>query len=104
MLAVDDIKRIAERIEYRMETFDEPFLMSVGVVLANYGDSFTRVSCVGPEAWQGTKTDAVSLTHRIPTCPNGHPLLEHDGGLRLALVPAVESRYRKDTTTEGGDL
>ncbi len=60
--------------------------MSILVVLLNYGDHLTMVSCTAGE-WSGVKGDLVPSAG-IPKCPNGHVLVEHRRQMRLGLVSA----------------
>jgi hypothetical protein len=85
-LSVHDAERMFESLQARRVRFpDEDEHTAFMVVVLNFGDHLTRVTCVGPEGWSGTKGD---LTPRdgIPLCPNGHPMLEHVPRLRLGLV------------------
>ena len=87
MIGIKDVEEIAERIEYRQRNFPgEEFSMSLGVVLLNYGDQYIKVWCVDPECgWEGLKRDII-ITPELPTCPNGHPLLERDTRMKLGWV------------------
>lgn len=79
-----DVVRIAHSIQTRQQNFpDEEFVMSVGVVLMNYGDRFTSVRCVNGE-WAGQKMNLSG--EGLPKCPNGHVLLESEGRKKLVLV------------------
>lgn len=55
------------------------------VVILNYGDHLTKVTCVGGE-WEGVKGDLSSGGTGIPHCPNGHVLFEGHERWRLGLV------------------
>lgn len=79
-----DIVEIAEAIQRRQENFEEHFMMSVGVVLMNYGDKYVNVECVGLE-WQGQKKD-LEPGDGVPLCPNGHPLFETSRAPFISLV------------------
>lgn len=84
-LSVHQANDIFERIAARRERFaDEDEHTSFMVVLLNYGDHLTAVSCIGGE-WSGVKAD---LTPRdgVPLCPFGHPLMESNARQRLGLV------------------
>lgn len=83
-LKTTDIEKIHEKIVYRQEKFGESLLMSIGVVLMNYGDGEVDVVCVNNE-WVGKKKD-LQPRDGIPLCPNGHPLYEVSTPPRLALV------------------
>lgn len=85
-LTVDDARDLASRyLARRARWTEEDAETAFLVVVLNYGDHLTGVSCVGGE-WTGIKGD---LTPRdgIPLCPNGHPLLEQSTRMRLGLVP-----------------
>lgn len=85
IINVDDIKSISEKIKYRQDTFlNEDFIMSVGVVLMNYGDKYVLVSCIKGE-WSGTKEELYPR-EGVPLCPNGHPLFEISTAPKLALI------------------
>jgi hypothetical protein len=84
ILGVADIDKIYTKIKVRQERFHENLVMSLGVVLMNYGDSYVSLYCVGGE-WEGKKGDLVS-NGRIPMCPNGHVLIETSDAPRLALI------------------
>lgn len=87
-ISVHDVENIAQAIQTRQTKFtDENFVMSVGVVLMNYGDRYVKVSCVGSERWTGTKGE-LEPREGIPLCPNGHPLIETSQAPRLSLVPS----------------
>ncbi|MET0786308.1 MAG: hypothetical protein ABWY25_06340 [Paenisporosarcina sp.] len=83
-LNVTDIENIAQKVEYRRLQFDEDFMMSLGVVLMNYGDRYVKVICINGE-WSGTKADLIPRDG-IPLCPNSHPLFEVSTAPRLALI------------------
>ena len=87
-LTVNDYEQIAESIKYRQDTFEEPFAMSVGVVIANYGSKYTPIACINGE-WSGIKAD-LSSSGGLPHCPNGHVLLETGPGKELVLREALE--------------
>ena len=92
-VTVSDIEAISRAIEGRQTNFAEDLDWSVGVVLMNYGDRYTWVSCIGGE-WSGTKADIADRgpgVRGIPNCPNGHPLMEGPGRKILALIDEVES-------------
>lgn len=80
----DDIEEITNKIGIRQGNLDEDLMVSIGVVLMNYGDKYVEVTCVMQE-WRGTK--GMFPPHvSIPVCPNGHSLLEITRAPRLALV------------------
>jgi len=84
-LNVDDIEGIIDRIEMRKHLFpDEPWDVTIGVVMANHGDAFTQVVCVGGE-WSGLKKDLPHSTG-IPRCPQGHVLTESSDRIRIGWV------------------
>lgn len=85
-LGVADAQSIADRIIRRQGNFSETLEMSIMVVLLNYGDHLTAVSCTAGE-WSGVKGDLFPRAG-IPQCPNGHTLVEHRQQMRLGLVPA----------------
>jgi hypothetical protein len=87
-LDATDVEEIYRKIGMRQSMFDETFVMSLGVVLMNLGDSFVQVECVGGE-WSGTKGDLAAQTifpKGIPLCPLKHPLIEITRAPILALV------------------
>lgn len=84
-LSVADARQIVDRIHKRQARFGETLEMSILVVLLNYGDHLTTVSCTAGE-WSGVKGDLVPGAG-IPQCPNGHVLVEHRRQMRLGLVP-----------------
>jgi len=84
VLNTSDIENIKQKIDYRQAAFGEDFLLSLGVVLMNYGDKYVKVVCVAGE-WSGTKKNLVPRDG-IPLCPNGHPLIETTQAPRLALI------------------
>ena len=90
-LNTDDVEAIMSSVEWRQAHItNESLLLSIGVVLMNYGDQLTPVWCVGGE-WSGTKGDLPRpAVGRIPHCPSGHVLTEGRPRYRLALVPEVE--------------
>lgn len=83
-LTVDDIAEIAELIKFRQEKFGEPFDMSLGVVLFNYGDKRVKVRCVAGE-WEGTKGD-LPRADGVPVCPQGHVMVELNGPVQIGLL------------------
>lgn len=88
-LTVDQARDMAIRYFNRRGLFEEEDkITSFLVVVLNYGDHLTEVSCIAGE-WNGMKGDLQSR-EGIPLCPNGHPLLENAYQLRLGLIP--ESR------------
>jgi hypothetical protein len=94
VIQADDI--VSRFFERRGRFAEETEHTSLMVVLLNYGDHLTAVTCVGPERWSGTKAD---LTPRdgIPHCPNGHPLMESGNRKRLGLVDEVLPRFNPGT-------
>jgi hypothetical protein len=89
-LTVAQATEIWTRYHQRRERFpvEEP-LTSFLVVVLNYGDHLTPVSCIGGE-WTGTKGDATAHSATgIPLCPSNHPLLEGRERQRLGLVDEV---------------
>lgn len=85
-LTIQDTKDVAQSILARREIFpDEPFEQTVGVILFNFGDRITFVSCINGE-WRGQKKD-LQPTGTIPKCPNGHVLMQ---GYTPVLVLATE--------------
>lgn len=86
-LSVEDVRAIAQSISRRRAVFaEEPVEQTIAVVLVSAGDRFTAVSCVAGE-WSGVKGD-LTPTGGIPTCPNGHVLIESSSGRKaLGWVP-----------------
>jgi hypothetical protein len=87
-LDATDVEEIYRKIGMRQSMFDETFVMSLGVVLMNLGDSFVQVECIGGE-WSGTKGDLAAQTifpKGIPLCPLKHPLIETSTAPTLALI------------------
>ena len=81
-----EVSEITDKILKRQEKFDEDLMMSVGIVIMNYGDSEVRVQCTGKE-WRGTKGQLQEQKDdSIPLCPNGHPLFETSVAPRLGLI------------------
>ena len=90
MITVDQARDLAARYFARRSRFvDEDEETSLLVVLLNFGDHLTAVSCIGGE-WSGTKGE-LRPGNGIPVCPLGHPLLESDNQVRLALVRQVSA-------------
>lgn len=87
-LSVGQASEIAIAIIERQRRFHELLDTSVKVVLLNYGDRFTPVSCVGGE-WSGIKDD-LPRSGDLPRCPNGHVLLESDTGRKALGLIDVE--------------
>lgn len=83
-LTVDQLEEIFECIAVRRERFpEESGIMSLGVVLFNFGDRYAKATCVAGE-WTGLKQE-LPRTTGIPKCPNGH-VLTQEAGLRLGWV------------------
>ena len=77
-LRMSDFTDILQALNVRNQRFpDEAPGDSLGVVLFNIGDQYTPVHCVAGE-WRGLKQD-LPPGRGIPTCPNGHVLLEQRG-------------------------
>lgn len=99
-LEMQDGEAIAAAILWRQEHWvDESLRQSIMVVLFNYGDKYTEVTCTQNE-WSGVKGDLES-DGGLPHCPNGHPLFEMSGGKRLALidVPFLLDTLTKENQT-----
>jgi hypothetical protein len=79
-----DIAMVAEAIKRRQEKYTEDLTTSIGVVLMNYGDQYINIKCVKGE-WHGKKKDIIP-SRNVPSCPNGHRLLEVSLPPSLALV------------------
>jgi hypothetical protein len=80
-LSMEDVEQIAGAIKTRRENFpDEPFEMTVALVLYNIGDRYSPVECIEQE-WTGVKQD-IPRGEGVPKCPNGHVLTQ---GLGLKL-------------------
>lgn len=87
-ISMKQAHQIADAISIRQEKFKEDLHSSLMVVLLNCGDQFTRVTCLHGE-WSGIKAD-LPATSYIPTCPNGHVLLEaKEGRKQLGWVDAL---------------
>lgn len=83
-LTSDDVEMIYESIINRQANFPgEPMVMSMAWVLANIGNSFTEVTCVGPEKWAAYAQDVVRKPGKNPTCPSGHEVEKTSAPLRL---------------------
>ncbi len=81
---------ISDAIELRQERFDEPFDVSIKVVLFNYGDGRRIARCVSGD-WIGTKTSMNQDHDGLPICPNcGSVATEDTEGWQLALVRVTE--------------
>lgn len=78
---------IADAILWRQGNVPgETLTDSVMVVLFNYGDKMTQVSCVNGE-WSGTKADIPRRQEfGVPLCPHGHVMVEHGPRVELAFV------------------
>lgn len=75
---LDDINNIIEAIVVRQGKFREESLrITISVVLANIGDRFAPVICVGGE-WEGIKAD-FPPEQDMPKCPNGHVCMQGKG-------------------------
>jgi len=80
-LTIHDVEEIIGAMEQRSTNFpDESFELTCAVILLNIGNRYTGVSCVEGE-WVGIKKD-IPKGEGVPTCPNGHPLME-GAGLQL---------------------
>lgn len=78
------IEMIVEAVKRRQSNFpDEPFEITMALILMNIGDRFTPIRCEGRE-WRGYKKDILP-GEGDPTCPNGHPLIK-ERGLRLGWI------------------
>lgn len=87
-LKVEDGQAIYEAFRSRRERWaDEDEFTALMVVLFNFGDRLTGVSCTAGE-WSGVKGD-LPPRDGIPLCPNGHPLFESPNRWRLGMVPEV---------------
>lgn len=86
-LRLSDAQMIIDATSARKHNFpDEPFLMSMGVVLLNIGEQYAKVECVMGE-WKGIKRDIPNSknSNSLPKCPNGHVLLQ-GAGLKLGWI------------------
>lgn len=87
LLTTEMANTIYSTVELRQARFDETLHTSLMVVLLNYGDELTGVSCIGGD-WEGTKAEAVKAPSGLPCCPvDGRPLLESAKRWRLGLMP-----------------
>ena len=87
LLTTEMANTIFETIEFRQARFEETLHTSIMVVLLNYGDDLTGVSCIGGD-WEGVKAEAVKAPSGLPCCPiDGRPLLEGHERWRLGLMP-----------------
>jgi hypothetical protein len=83
-LTVDQAKEMHNAFVNRREAWpNETEQTSFLVVVLNYGDHLTGVSCIGGE-WTGTKGE-IPVSNGIPLCPIGHPLVESANQWRLSL-------------------
>lgn len=84
-LTAGQIYDLFETIQDRKRLFpNESEFTTFSVVLLNWGDSRTEVSCIAGE-WRGTKAE-LPPQWGLPHCPNGHPLIESGPLHRLGLV------------------
>lgn len=86
----EDAQEILEAIQTRQKNFPgEPNEVTLAVVLMGIGNRYTSVNCIEGE-WVGKKRD---IGHEdadgVPTCPNGHHLVESGARVTLGwmLVP-----------------
>lgn len=87
-LTLEQAQDLAGQFLTRLEKWpNEEIYTSFLVVILNYGDHLTAISCVSCK-WNGTKSD-LQPNDRIPTCPNGHPLTESNRQVRLGLVDSL---------------
>jgi len=86
-LSIEDASEIYEAIVKRKENFpDEPLHMTVVLVLLNIGDRYASVACMNEEhGWTGLKKD-IPKGEGLPTCPEGHVLMQR-GGLTIGWLP-----------------
>ncbi len=87
-LTVEQAAAITDAFTARRDRFpQEGPATSLLVVLLNWGDHLTAVSCIAGE-WSGVKGDIPHdpTVRVLPVCPNGHPLLEGFDRWRLGLV------------------
>lgn len=84
-LNVNQAQDITTRYLARRENLpDEDEFTAMMVVLLNYGNHLAEVHCIGGE-WSGLKGQATAGPG-VPTCPNGHPLIERAGHPQLGMV------------------
>jgi hypothetical protein len=89
VLTLDDALDIAGRYLHRRDVIlEEDETTSLLVVLLNYGDHLTKVSCIGGE-WAGFKGQLIRGEGEIPHCPDGHPLIESVNQYRLGLIQDI---------------
>lgn len=86
-LSIEDAHEIFEAIRTRHRNFpDEPMGMTAVLVLLNIGDRYASVVCMHePCSWTGIKKD-IPKGEGIPTCPNGHVLMQ-SAGLVIGWLP-----------------
>lgn len=77
-VTIEDIEEILDAVKTRGENFpEEPEDMTWMLVLINIGNRYASVACIEGE-WVGKKKDIPPGTG-VPTCPNGHPLIQSAG-------------------------
>lgn len=86
-LDLDDIRMILEAVSKRKEKFpEEDGFMTFALVMLNIGERFRSVACIEGE-WIGKKMDVEKPPEgRVPSCPNGHPLVEANQKITLGWV------------------
>jgi len=94
-LTIDQAMALFDKFFQRiLKCKNESAKTSFVVVMLNYGDHLTPVSCIAGE-WTGTKGEARSQYPPhidgggLPVCPNGHVLTEGATRYRLGLVDEV---------------
>lgn len=86
-ISMEDVEMIMDAIGKRRQNFpDESVAITFALVLKNIGDRFTPVECIEQE-WKGIKFE-LPKGEGVPTCPNGHPLMQ-DRGITLGWVQEV---------------
>lgn len=89
-LTTEQFEWIWEACRDRKRNFpSEPDIMTLGIVMMNIGDRFSKVFCTVCE-WSGIKMDIPKREDGVPNCPDGHPLMETGERLRIGWVEITD--------------
>lgn len=88
-LSISDAQEIYLAVVRRQENFpDEDLGLTLTLILLNIGDRYAAVACMNEEhGWTGIKKD-IPKGEGIPTCPEGHVLME-TGGFTLGWLSSI---------------
>ena len=89
-LKIEDVQMILDAVQARKNNFpQEPDDITWTLVLLNIGERYRSVACIEGE-WVGKKQDIPKPEMgAIPTCPNGHPLLQAENGITIGWVTST---------------